>query len=121
MHAAHPVRDGWVTWLRPDTTVCRCEEVPLARVEEAISELGAADARTVKLLTRCGMGWCQGRICGEAVARLVDARAGRPDGGGGPAANLRSFADRPLATPVRLDTLADLEAHEDPARDRQPL
>jgi NADPH-dependent 2,4-dienoyl-CoA reductase/sulfur reductase-like enzyme len=105
MHAAHPVRDGWVTWLRPDTLVCRCEEVPLARVDEAIGELGATDPRTVKLLTRCGMGWCQGRICGEAVARLVAVRSSGP-------ADPRAFADRPLATPVRLDALA---------RDREPL
>jgi NADPH-dependent 2,4-dienoyl-CoA reductase/sulfur reductase-like enzyme len=118
MHAAHPVRDGWIDWLRPDTLVCRCEEVPLARVEEAIGELGAEDARTVKLLTRCGMGWCQGRICGEAVARLVAVRAGRPDDA---AANLRSFADRPLAAPMRLDLFADLGAHEGPTRDREPL
>src|SRR3954471_5196353 len=71
MHRAHPIRDGWVTWQRADTLVCRCEEVPVGAVREAVSELGADDARTVKLLTRAGMGWCQGRICGEPVARLV--------------------------------------------------
>jgi len=109
MHAAHPVRDGWVTWLRPDTVICRCEEVPLARVDEAVAELGATDARTVKLLTRCGMGWCQGRICGDAVARLVGVRTGRRDDPAGRralAADLRDLAVRPVASPIRLDTLA---------------
>ena len=33
--------------------------------------MGAADARSVKLLARPGMGWCQGRMCGYAVACLA--------------------------------------------------
>lgn len=49
---------------RPDTVVCRCEDVPLRALE------GHADARDAKLATRCGMGPCQGRICGAALAEL---------------------------------------------------
>ncbi|GII65885.1 oxidase [Sphaerisporangium krabiense] len=88
---AYPVRDGWKGWLRDDTLVCRCEEVPYARVREAL-ELGAVDARSVKLLSRAGMGWCQGRICGHAVARLAGEEPSPPR--------------RPLAQPVRLGDLA---------------
>ena len=47
-----------------DTLVCRCEDVPLGRLR------GFADARAAKLATRCGMGACQGRICGSALAEL---------------------------------------------------
>jgi NADPH-dependent 2,4-dienoyl-CoA reductase/sulfur reductase-like enzyme len=95
---AYPIRPGWQRWLRDDTVVCRCEEVPLARVREA-RELGATDARSVKLLSRAGMGWCQGRVCGYPVACL----AGEP-----PAA-----PRRPLAQPVTLGALASLaEADE---------
>ncbi|KJK56692.1 oxidase [Saccharothrix sp. ST-888] len=96
MAAAHRPGPGWPQWLRADTEVCRCEEVPAARIREAVTELGAADARTVKLLTRAGMGWCQGRMCGPAVACLS---------GGGPA----RADSRPLARPVPLAQLADLE------------
>ncbi|MFH9954368.1 NAD(P)/FAD-dependent oxidoreductase [Streptomyces roseolus] len=96
MGAAHRPGGGWTGWLREDTAVCRCEEVPAGRVREAVEELGATDARTVKLLTRAGMGWCQGRVCGPAVAALA---------GGGPAADRR-----PLACPVRLGELAELPA-----------
>ncbi len=46
----------------PDTIVCRCEDVTAARIEEASSW------REAKLHTRCGMGPCQGRICGPAVS-----------------------------------------------------
>lgn len=47
-----------------DTLVCRCEDVPLAAVREHRSW------RDAKLLSRCGMGPCQGRVCGAATAFL---------------------------------------------------
>jgi NADPH-dependent 2,4-dienoyl-CoA reductase/sulfur reductase-like enzyme len=48
----------------PDTVVCRCEDVPFAALREHHSW------RDAKLLTRCGMGPCQARICGAATAFL---------------------------------------------------
>ncbi|WP_433429687.1 FAD-dependent oxidoreductase [Nonomuraea sp. CA-141351] len=93
LQRAYPVRPGWQGWLRDDTLVCRCEEVPLARVREA-QDLGATDARSIKLLARPGMGWCQGRICGYAVSCL----AGEPP----------QAPRRPIAQPVTLGALADL-------------
>ena len=47
-----------------DTIVCRCEDVTY---EELASRNGWTDA---KLQTRCGMGPCQGRICGPATQTL---------------------------------------------------
>jgi len=47
-----------------DTLVCRCEDVSYARLQEHCSWRGA------KLHTRCGMGSCQGRICGPATQFL---------------------------------------------------
>ncbi|MBL8931632.1 MAG: FAD-dependent oxidoreductase [Kineosporiaceae bacterium] len=99
MHAAHPVPPGWVEALTPSTIVCRCEEVPADRLRHVVRELGATDPRTAKLLSRCGMGWCQGRVCGTAVDRLVADVTGRRPGG---------FVDaRPVAAPVRLASLLD--------------
>ena len=92
-----------MTWLRDDTLVCRCEEVPVAAVREAVTDLGAGDARTAKLLTRAGMGWCQGRMCGEAVARLVAAAAGREHD---PYTDALGGAARPVAVPVSLRAVA---------------
>ncbi|HET9106155.1 MAG TPA: FAD-dependent oxidoreductase [Steroidobacteraceae bacterium] len=48
----------------PDTIVCRCEDVPLSALQ------GFTESRAAKLATRCGMGACQGRICGAALAEL---------------------------------------------------
>jgi thioredoxin reductase len=99
MHAAHPVPPGWPAWLDERTTMCRCEEVSVADVDEAVTDLGVTDPRTVKLLTRCGMGWCQGRICGEPLARLVAARTSTPY-------DPMSMATRPVAVPLTLGALA---------------
>jgi len=51
---------------RPDTIVCRCEDVTYARLAHHTSWRGA------KLQTRCGMGACQGRVCGPATRFLFD-------------------------------------------------
>lgn len=70
-----------------NTTICRCEDVPLGELD------GFTDARAAKLATRCGMGACQGRICGTALAEL-----GRFPRNGA----------RPPLFPARLATLAGL-------------
>ena len=44
-----------------DTIICRCEDVPLSRIKHCTTW------REAKLQTRCGMGPCQGRICGPAL------------------------------------------------------
>ena len=54
---------------RPDTLVCRCEDVTMERLR------ACSNWREAKLHTRCGMGPCQGRICGGAVEFLVGWRA----------------------------------------------
>lgn len=111
--AIYPVRDGWQGWLRDDTVVCRCEEVPYQRLRGAVEELGAGGLRAVKLTTRCGLGWCQGRVCGRNVAALVATMTGEEPRA---LADAETLATRPLAAPVPLGELADPAAahHEDP-------
>ncbi|HEX5602325.1 MAG TPA: FAD/NAD(P)-binding oxidoreductase, partial [Pyrinomonadaceae bacterium] len=53
----------------PQTIVCRCEDVTLERLQRHSSW------RAAKLQTRCGMGPCQGRVCGGAVEFLFGWRA----------------------------------------------
>lgn len=50
---------------KPDTIVCRCEDIPFASFA---SKTGWTDA---KLQSRCGMGPCQARVCGPAVHFLL--------------------------------------------------
>jgi D-hydroxyproline dehydrogenase subunit alpha len=69
-----------------DTILCRCEDV---RFGEAAQYRTWRDA---KLQTRCGMGPCQGRICGEAAAFCF---------GWGPE------GQRPPFSPARIETLLE--------------
>ncbi|MEU6769908.1 NAD(P)/FAD-dependent oxidoreductase [Streptomyces sp. NPDC046759] len=85
---------GWADRITDATVVCRCEEVTAGQVRTAAGPLGAGDLRTVKLLTRAGMGWCQGRMCAPAVAGL----SGCP----------LTPGRRPFARPVPLGVLAGL-------------
>jgi len=68
----------------PETIVCRCEDVTFARLFEHSSW------REAKLQTRCGMGPCQGRVCGGAVEFLFGWRASTV---------------RPPVLPVRVESL----------------
>lgn len=97
MALAHPVPAAWPVWLSDDTVVCRCEEVTAGTVRGACADGGAHDHRQVKQLTRAGMGWCQGRMCGPAVHCLT--------------ARQRAYtpAERLVAAPVTLGALADLD------------
>jgi NADPH-dependent 2,4-dienoyl-CoA reductase/sulfur reductase-like enzyme len=71
----------------PDTLVCRCEDVPHAALA------GCTGWTDAKLHSRCGMGACQGRVCGAAAQFLF---------GWTPA------APRPPLSPARIATLAGL-------------
>jgi bacterioferritin-associated ferredoxin len=53
-----------------ETLVCRCEEVPAKDIRQAISE-GCREPNEIKTMTRCGMGQCQGRMCGIGLAEIL--------------------------------------------------
>ena len=55
-----------------DTLLCRCEDVTIADVQ------AHAHWRDAKLHTRCGMGACQGRICGAAASTFFGWPAAQP-------------------------------------------
>jgi NADPH-dependent 2,4-dienoyl-CoA reductase/sulfur reductase-like enzyme len=67
-----------------ETLVCRCEDVSFERLKQHDSW------RAAKLQTRCGMGPCQGRVCGPAVEFLFGWRA---------------ESVRPPVFPVRVESL----------------
>jgi NADPH-dependent 2,4-dienoyl-CoA reductase/sulfur reductase-like enzyme len=96
------VRPGLSALATADTLVCRCEELTLAEVEAGIAA-GGTDLRTLKVMTRLGMGPCQGQMCWPAMARLLASRTGRPVQAVGP------LSARPPLQPV---TVGDLAAEE---------
>lgn len=92
-------RPGWLHWLTPETVVCRCEEVSYDELRRAAMEYQAHDAKTIKLTTRCGMGYCQGRVCGHVVTELAAALSRRHP------ADVGTFATRPIVRPVLLEEM----------------
>jgi NADPH-dependent 2,4-dienoyl-CoA reductase/sulfur reductase-like enzyme len=69
MTEAFALRPELKSLARPDTFVCRCEDVPYSSMAAYTSW------REAKLQTRCGMGPCQGRVCGPAAEFLFGWRA----------------------------------------------
>jgi NADPH-dependent 2,4-dienoyl-CoA reductase/sulfur reductase-like enzyme len=55
-----------------DTLLCRCEDVTIGEVRVH------RDWRDAKLHTRCGMGACQGRICGTAASTYFGWQTAQP-------------------------------------------
>lgn len=88
---AHRIQPGWQTWLTEDTVICRCERVRLGELRSAVADRAATGGRTLKLVSRVGLGRCQGRTCAQTVADLTGV----------------TLTDRrPIATPLRLGELA---------------
>ena len=84
MDRAFALRPELRNLAQSDTIVCRCEDVPWSMIQCQPSLRGA------RLHTRCGMGPCQGRICGSALEFL---------------SGWKSEFTRPPVYPVRLSTL----------------
>ena len=79
----------------PTTIVCRCEDVPLGALQHSVTPLRSwTDA---KLQTRCGMGPCQGRICGPALEAIF---------------GWRNTSVRPPLFPVPISALCSVPAVE---------
>jgi NADPH-dependent 2,4-dienoyl-CoA reductase/sulfur reductase-like enzyme len=92
-----------------DTLVCRCEEVTARQVLEAVA-LGCQGPNQLKSFLRCGMGPCQGRLCGLTVSELI-ARAR-----GIPADEIGYYRLRPPVKPITLAELASLPQTEEAAK-----
>ncbi|KIG10090.1 FAD-dependent oxidoreductase [Caballeronia concitans] len=88
MHEAFALNATLRTLATPDTILCRCEDVAFGDASKYRSW------RDAKLHTRCGMGPCQGKVCGEAAAFCFDWKTG---------------AQRPPFAPARIATLLEVE------------
>lgn len=62
----------WLATTPPETLICRCEAVTLGALRAALEKpLGPREINRAKALTRCGMGRCQARFCGPAMAEAM--------------------------------------------------
>jgi NADPH-dependent 2,4-dienoyl-CoA reductase/sulfur reductase-like enzyme len=92
---AWPHRD--IAALADEVPVCRCEYITAGEVRAVLApSLGAAEVNRMKAATRCGMGRCQGRFCGQAAAEITAAALGRS---GAPLDRLRA---QPPVKPIPI-------------------
>jgi D-hydroxyproline dehydrogenase subunit alpha len=79
------LRDELKTLAGPQDLLCRCEDITVGAVTACHSW------REARLLTRCGMGSCQGRVCGAAARFLKgwSATTPRPPCAPAPLSHLR--------------------------------
>jgi D-hydroxyproline dehydrogenase subunit alpha len=103
LQRSYPVGNGWQGWIKPETKICRCEEVSHGEICQSVTELSAQDSRTSKLFTRAGMGLCQGRVCSRNVSEIIAEESGCKvlD------QERISYSNRPIAAPISLGVLAD--------------
>ena len=85
LEGAFALREELRRGVTPETIVCRCEDVTAGRLSQCRSW------KEAKMGTRCGMGACQGRICGPAAEFLYEWTA---------------ESVRPPVTTARVGTLA---------------
>jgi hypothetical protein len=103
MTRAFALRAEVLKLAEPDTIVCRCEDVRFGELEgKTMPRRSWTDA---KLQTRCGMGPCQGRICGPALEALF---------------GWRNTSVRPPVFPVSIAALCSASPHEDEVSIHEP-
>lgn len=82
-----------------DVVVCRCEELTVGEIRRFVA-LGCAGPNQAKSFGRCGMGPCQGRMCGLTVTEVIASARGVP------AAEVGYYRIRPPIKPITLGELA---------------
>ena len=93
-------RPGLLDLPRSDTIVCRCEDLSRAEIEEGLAA-GGHTLRTLKPITRLGMGPCQGRMCWPFAARAVAAARECS------VEEVGALSARPPIQPLTVGTLAE--------------
>ncbi len=95
MKRAFALRPELATLTNSDTLLCRCEDISVESVRKH------ASWRAAKLHSRCGMGPCQGRVCGAAAEFLF---------------GWTIDSSRPPIFPVRCSSLAATSPPASPAQ-----
>lgn len=63
--------------LPDETVICRCEVIRAGTLRQAAAHWGVSEMNRLKAVTRCGMGRCQGRLCGIPASQILAAVTGQ--------------------------------------------
>jgi NADPH-dependent 2,4-dienoyl-CoA reductase/sulfur reductase-like enzyme len=92
---------AWLTCPPDETIVCRCEEVTAGEVRR-MTALGCLGPNQTKAFSRCGMGPCQGRMCGPTVSAILAAENGLE------MEEVGQYRIRPPVKPIPIGAIATL-------------
>jgi thioredoxin reductase len=85
-----------------ETIICRCEEVTAGEIRK-LRDLGCLGPNQAKSFSRCGMGPCQGRFCGQTVEQIF------AESGEHRREDIGYFKARPPLAPITLGQISDIE------------
>ena len=105
LDALYRPRDSVLAPADDDTIACRCEEVTVGQIRRAV-RLGAPGPNQLKAFTRCGMGPCQGRVCGPIVGAVIAEARGLP------IRDIGTYRPRAPYKPITVGALAGMGAAE---------
>ena len=108
--AARPFLDAlykpgaqWIAPRDPETIVCRCEEITAGELRRIVTDQHCPGPNQLKSFVRCGMGPCQGRLCGLTVTEIIAEASGRT------VEDVGYYRIRPPIKPVTVGDLASLD------------
>ena len=83
------------------TIICRCEEITAGEIRDVVKK-GCSGPNQAKAFLRCGMGVCQGRMCGASVTEVMSQAMGKTP------SDVGTYRIRPPLKPLSLDEIATL-------------
>jgi NADPH-dependent 2,4-dienoyl-CoA reductase/sulfur reductase-like enzyme len=98
---------SWLAPSDPDTVICRCEEIRAGEVRNVVAAQNCPGPNQLKSFLRCGMGPCQGRLCGLTAVELIAETRGQSP------AETGYYRIR---SPIKPVTLGDMAALDVPSR-----
>ncbi|MFC5393987.1 FAD-dependent oxidoreductase [Bosea vestrisii] len=99
----------WITAPSGGTIICRCEEVSAQEISRMV-ELGCLGPNQTKFFSRCGMGPCQGRICGLSVTGILTRELSTTP------ATVGAYRIRSPLKPVPLATIGNIALEKEQVR-----
>ena len=103
LDALYRPRQQWIAPRDADTVVCRCEEVRAGEIRRLVNGQQCPGPNQMKSFVRCGMGPCQGRLCGLTTVELIAECRGLP------VKDIGYYRIRPPIIPITVGDLATLD------------
>lgn len=108
LDALYRPQQQWVAPPDAETMVCRCEEVRAGDIRRLVTEQHCPGPNQMKSFVRCGMGPCQGRLCGlTAVELIAECRQ----------VSVKDIGYYRIRSPIKPVTVGDLATLDVPKRE----